>query len=99
MRRRESHGRDLRLTWAAHVAHVQRRGEISWLHKCDNLCGNLSLSPPCIQPRGKTRRGAFCSKVNEIVVLGPLSEAGGNGKASLYWRVTVTAVPWQGAPL
>ena len=84
------------------MTHVQRRGEISWLHKCDNLCGNLSLSPPCIQSRGKTRRGAFCFKENETVVLGLLSEAGGKANAedaSPYLRVTVTAVPWQGARL
>lgn len=38
---------------------MPRGGETSSLHKCDNLCRNLSISPPCIQLRGKTRRGGF----------------------------------------
>lgn len=62
----------LRLTWAAHGAHVQRCGEITSIHKCDNLCRNLARSL-LIQARGKTRRGASCLKANEIIVLRLLS--------------------------
>lgn len=61
----------LRLTWAAHGAHVQRCGEKTSIHKCDNLCRNLARSL-LIQARGKTRRGASCLKANEIIVLGLL---------------------------
>lgn len=61
----------------------KEEGEISWLHKCDNLAG-ISLAFLAFSLEAKPEGERFCSKVNEIVVLGPLSEAGGNGKASLY---------------
>lgn len=59
----ESHGR-LKIHMACSRAHVQKRGEITPIHKHDNLRRNLLLStrlspPPYthIQLRGKTRGG------------------------------------------